>query len=1186
MVFSTLLAATLLAAAPATAASAMPPTTSTTVLAATPQFRHYNIDQGLPSSNAYMVTQDRQGVIWIGTITGLARFDGTHFKIYRHIPGKTSSLASDDVSSVLADSKGRLWAGGEGSGVNLYEPATDSFRHFKHQSDRADSLSGNDVMAMAEGRHGTLWVGTYGHGLDHMTSPGHFKHFVHDPGNPRSLISNNIFSLSGGGNGKLWIGTDRGLEVLDPDGSLHEIRFEGLDHAPAVWSIDGNDKQMRAATSKGLFLVGADGVARKMLLGDFSRYSIVSSVRDRHGNLWIATVNGLLLVRNGHITYLPPRPLLPGGQPGQIIYDLLLDNEGGLWVATKNSGVAYLSPDWSHFSHYSHRPDDDSSLGSSHIRALAADGHGNLWIAGGLNQLDKLNPTTGAVTHHGKVLGTSHRVVFSMARAGKNGLWLGSANEIDLLEHNHLRQVNMPGFGTAHYMVGDGSGTLYVASSTQGVYRIGRQTLKFEALKLGFAEDTDRQTTRMLMHDGQLWRASHAGLSHLPAHSKAFVPVAGVSRGDVSAMAIAGSDLWLVRPDGLEHYHLHDQQATLVKRIDAAAGWPGIVAYTMMIDQHGRLWLFANAGLWRYDPAANQFKHYGKNDGLPNPEFTSRELAYMGNGTVFAGTLNGVVGFHPAAITDHPRKPSLEISSIVLRRGGKSITLPPGTRDLHLDWNDRDLRITAQALSYIAPKQNHYRFLVTGLDAGWVDTGTRGMRELAGLKAGHYRLKVQAAGPSGVWAGLSAPISIDVDAPPWLRPWAWLLYALVALVSGYLAFAAWRRRVEQRHHVQMAGQQQHMAEQANAAKTRFLATLSHEIRTPMTGVLGMTELLLHADLAARERGHVETIRRSGQLLLKLVNEALDMARIEAGRLVLETAPMDPRLLVEEVRRLQAGQTRGRDLDFLTHVDASVPARLEGDATRIKQILLNLSNNAIKFTRRGSVTVTASYVEGELHLCVGDTGPGISEADRQRLFQRFEQADSPQRREGSGLGLAICRELVTLMGGRIELETKLGEGSRFTVFLPLPEAAAAAPEPASSASDTRPTDCAWRLLLIEDDATVAQVIRGLMEARGHQVTHAAHGLDALSELKNQPFDALLLDMNLPGVDGCQLARMIRQRESGDTHLPIIAITARAGGDEEQQARAAGMDAFLRKPVDADQLTRTLDQLCQARQPSPA
>ncbi len=1164
-------AVALLAAAPAAGATS----TRVPVLAATPQFRHYNIDQGLPSSNVYTVVQDRHGVVWMGTITGLARFDGKQFKVYRHIPDQATSLASDDVSSVLADAKGRLWAGGEGSGVNLYRPASDDFRHFRHQPGRADSLSGNDVMAMAEGRAGTLWVGTYGHGLDHMTSPGHFRHFLHDPHDPHSLASDNVLALFSRGKGTLWIGTDAGLDIRTADGRLRHAHFPGLEHPPTVWGIDGDAHQVRVGTSAGLFVVDADGVARRLLPRVLPHVSVICSVRDRHGDLWVGTGSGLYLVHHGQVTHFPPRPLLPGGQPGQLVWKLMLDHEGGLWVATQNGGVAYLNPDWRDFSHDSHRPDDASSLSNSHVRALAADGHGKLWVGGGRNQLDKLDPATGTVTHLGKELGSTPRRILAMARAGPHGLWLGFGGGLGLFDHGRLHMVATPPHvrGYRRMVVGP-DGTLYAAPVGEGMYRVDRRSLRATPLALAFTAPSDRQTTDLLLHDGQLWRASHAGLSRLPIHGQHLVPVPGVAPGQVTALAIAGDDLWLIRPGGLEHYRLHGHRARLLRRIDADHGWPGIVAYSMLVDRRGRVWMFGNAGLWRYDPATGRFHRYGKENGLPSPEFTTRRPVRMGRETVFAGTLDGVIGFHPAAIDDHLRKPLLEISSVVVNRDGHDIRLPLDSRHLHLRWNDRDLRITAHASSYIDPQHNHYRFRLVGLDPDWVDTGTRGVRELAGLAAGHYRLKVEAAGPSGAWSRLARPLSIEVDAPPWATPWAWLVYVLVALVLVWIGFALWRRRLEQRHRLQMVEQRRRMAEQANDAKSRFLATLSHEIRTPMTGVLGMAELLLASGIGPREHGYAEAIHHSGELLLKLVNDALDMARIEAGHFELEPGPLYPRTLLEEVRRLLSGQVQGKPLALRVTVDEDVPACLQGDAMRIQQILLNLANNAIKFTERGEVRIHAGYTDGRLRLVVSDTGPGISAADRERLFQRFEQADGPQRRSGSGLGLAICRELVALMHGRIGLDSTPGQGSRFEVVLPLPPMAA----PDGPATDTPAATQPLRLLLVEDDATVARVIRGLLEARGHHVTHAGHGLGALGELEADTFDVMLLDLDLPGVDGYQLAGMVRQRETGARHLPIIAITARSGGDEESRARAAGMDAFARKPLGGAQLEQLLRQLC--------
>jgi CheY-like chemotaxis protein len=361
-----------------------------------------------------------------------------------------------------------------------------------------------------------------------------------------------------------------------------------------------------------------------------------------------------------------------------------------------------------------------------------------------------------------------------------------------------------------------------------------------------------------------------------------------------------------------------------------------------------------------------------------------------------------------------------------------------------------------------------------------------------------------------------------------------------------------------------------MAEAASAAKTQFLATLSHEIRTPMTGVMGMAELLLSTPLSPLQHDYTQAMQRSGGMLLKLLNDALDLARIEAGKLELEPAVFDPRQLLDDVTQLEQGLAHAKGIRFVLDVADDLPRHLLGDALRIKQVLLNLANNALKFTEHGHVTLRAQRTPDGLLFSVSDTGPGIPEASQARLFERFEQADGPQRRAGSGLGLAICRELVDMMGGSIELESRLAHGSTFRVRLPLAEPATAAP---SSSTDAT-TDRRYRLLLVEDDTIVAAVIRGLLEREGHRVVHVTNGLAALAELAQASFEAVLLDLDLPGVDGFQIARLIRQREPAGTHLPIIAVTARSGSEDETRARAAGMDDFLRKPLSGEQLSAAL------------
>jgi len=409
-----------------------------------------------------------------------------------------------------------------------------------------------------------------------------------------------------------------------------------------------------------------------------------------------------------------------------------------------------------------------------------------------------------------------------------------------------------------------------------------------------------------------------------------------------------------------------------------------------------------------------------------------------------------------------------------------------------------------------------------------------------------------------------------VQAPPWARWWAWLAYLFIVLLIAGISLRAWRRRLAQRYHLQLVQQQHQLAEAASAAKTQFLATLSHEIRTPMTGVMGMAELLMTTSLSPLQHDYTQAMQRSGSMLLKLLNDALDLARIEAGRLELEPAPFDPRLLLEDVAQLEQGLAQIKGLSFELDVADDLPGRVIGDAVRIKQVLLNLANNALKFTEEGRVTLHAQRTLQGLLFSISDTGPGISEASQVRLFQRFEQAEGPHRRAGSGLGLAICRELVDMMNGSIELESRLGHGSTFRVRLPLLEPVAVLPTLVVVDARQR----TYRLLLVEDDSIIAAVIKGLLERQGHRVFHVANGLAALAELAHANFDALLLDLDLPGVDGFQIARLIRQRETVGPRIPIVAVTARSGSQDELRAHAAGMDGFLRKPLTGEELAAAL------------
>lgn len=321
-------------------------------------------------------------------------------------------------------------------------------------------------------------------------------------------------------------------------------------------------------------------------------------------------------------------------------------------------------------------------------------------------------------------------------------------------------------------------------------------------------------------------------------------------------------------------------------------------------------------------------------------------------------------------------------------------------------------------------------------------------------------------------------------------------------------------------------------------------------------------------------------------MLRVVNDSLDLARIEAGKLAPEIEPFDPAELVREVATLERPLAERKGLAFDVVVAPEVPAWVSGDALRTKQILLNLANNAFKFTERDGVTLGAARaVPGVLCFSIVDSGPGMSDTLRTRLSSRFEQADGSARQHGgSGLGLAICREPAQLMGGSIEVASTLGVGSTFNVMLPLAEVAVGE-STAAIAERASASNRGLQVLLVEDDLTVAKIIAGLLEQLGHHVVHELNDVAMLTALKARgkppdgivapPFNVALVDLDLPGIDGLQLARTIRA--IGYVTLPLIAVTARSVGDEDAQIRAAGMDALLRKLLTSALLGRAIDSV---------
>ncbi len=1142
---------------------------------ATPMPQQVTVADGLPSGSVNGLDEDAQGYLWLATDDGLARYDGRGFRLWRMEQG----LRDNALWTVYVDARDRVWVGTENAGLAMLDATRQRFRYYDGSVDPA--LANTAVWSIASTPDGSLWFGTSTRGLFRLDPQGRLTRFMPGDGDADGLPSFAVAALAVTPDGRLWIGTKNGLAWWDGQ-RIHRVPVQDLS-SPAINALRAEaDGRLWIATSVRGNLRLPDGRIDQDPWRDLPDGERILNVllHDRSGVYWLDTLDGLGWLDGHRQRNVPLYSKAAMGLVKPNWSEAFQDSEGGLWFASGRSGLWRLPAGWRQFS-WLIGGEGKGALGNPLVWSAAPSPDGRIWMVGSHGVLDLLDPTTGAVEH--RLAPIWDRRWPSTVTEDRNGkVWIGmyaglvrydpASGEVrrwDVHDRIDAAPASEPDF-----IRQDGQGTLWIHVPGSGFQlrdEDGRVTGFVDAVGHGLPPQAVVNAMRA-GPDGYLWLGTGRGMFRWDPGARRFVAIAGSPDAPVHAFRLMPSGVaWLARQGQLDKYLWKDGRLEWLDDVDAAQGFPELTPDGLVVDPDGVAWLSSKRGLIRVDPATRGVRLFGAHDGLPNPSLRGSTLVQSTRGPIMAATLDGVLLFDPEQVRTSTRQPALMLERVELRRGEQRIELDPAAPLVMRD-GDRDLQVVARLPTLSDAGSQLYRFRLDGYDPDWVVVGASGERMFSRLPPGRYALQVQGRNADNTWSAVRI-LHFRVLPPWWRSPWGLALFAVMAL--ALLGLAAWMywRRLRRRHELQLAEHKREVAEQASQAKTRFLATLGHEIRTPMTGVLGMSELLLATPLDARQHGYTEAIRRAGAHLLRLVNDALDLARIEAGKLDLDVQPFDLRQLVSEVEGLMAPMADSAGLRF--GVDYRMPAETvaDGDALRVRQILLNLLGNAIKFTERGEVSLRVMPLEPRgIRFEIADTGPGISIEQQQRLFRRFEQADGARttaRYGGSGLGLAICQELAAAMGGFIQLQSKPGVGSRFSVDLPLAWVASRGPASVAAAPDARAE--ALRILLVEDDPTVAEVVAGLLRLQGHTVVHVAHGLAALGEIASARFDLALLDLDLPGLDGLALARQLRVFGHD---MPLLAVTARVDAEAEALAREAGFDGFLRKPVTSAMLAEAI------------
>ncbi len=1170
--------------------------------------RNLNTNQGLSNNYVTAITQDKRGFIYIGTQSGLNRFDGHSFK---HYNVENTGMDGDNITTLFYDkTNDRIWVGTKSglyvfslpdmrlvnikfpSSAQLYnindiQPASDGgiwiTNHYQNvvyydpqrkvcRIYKTKDYSGmpTDMLTAVDDGDGKLLVGHYNDGVSEIDiATGKRTQLQHDPADPTSLPGNRVKVIYSDSFNNLWFGTSQGLGILDPQ--TH--KFKVFHHkASEPGSIAGN--------------------------------SIYSIMETQGGEIWIATDLGGVSIAN-------VRDIVESG-----------DKEFNRFINITDTN-------------------DSKGLSSKSIRSLFTDSYGNIWIgnfSSGVDVMPHMQPLFRQVPWFSVIgNGVRNKPIWSIVTDKNGDLWAGSENEIALFRDNkHIRTIDLTPYLTRPFdrvenlavmgdriLIGlDNNGVLELSADRNTIKRIPfpgvadhamnsfnvvNDTLAYISTEKGLyiysgnkirsAEEINNKirwlcvNTTAVDRAGNLWVGTYgAGIFIFDKENNL---LATLDRNNIMQSTVINQlnldsrgNMWVATGNGVSLFERADF-STKPKVIDSSMGLDERNCRSVAEGRNGDIWIITDNSIACWDTELEKMIHFDSRNGLPSSSFMSRAVTIAPDSTIYAGALNGIWRVNPIDKNNLPKIAPIVISGCFFLSDSKENFTEERFKisaegKVKIPHDRNSIRIVFSVPDYSESNSVEYSYMMQGIDNEWHALQNNNFVIFRNLAVGNYIFRVRGKLMNGEEISETS-LKLKVY-PPLLLSWYFLLlYA--AIIIGIIWYIIIRRDRHVKKHAAMKSQLEITENQQklNNERLRFYTDISHELRTPLTLILGPVEDLKHAgDIPEKYHEKIDMINYNAQNLLMLISQLLEFHKTENSNRQLSVRKDDLSSLVTEIALRFKEYNRNENLKITLDIDRSLPP-IYFDRKIISTILNNLVSNALKYTKLGGVIVGMRRTsDGKAEIYVSDTGIGISAEDLPHLFERFYRVDENSSVVGTGIGLSLSKTLADLHHASLTVESELGKGSTFRLSLSIDETYPEALHKGEK-SDENQEQAAVKskkpiLLIVEDNADIRDYVKASFKET-FRVETAADGEEGLIKARSTMPNIIISDIMMPKMDGIEMCRRLKE-DFATSHIPVVLLTAKDSMEDKEEGYAAGAVSYITKPFSARLLKTRIDNIIEA------